>query len=150
MLARFGLWTIQNEGYESANCIFFCRSNKEHIQLAPHESYQFLFCLSQKTSELSLATTIGRLDMCARCSKKDRQLHFALDCRVWQSAFGEQGRLQTSQLTRVAPSYGDLRLLIDRIPGQVRLKQLFLVQCRVLNCRFVHILDRSYCIYCLQ
>ncbi|KAI6217558.1 Transcription factor BTF3 [Aphelenchoides fujianensis] len=97
------------------------KSSKQSIQLNPQDIYQFLFCLSPKLAEHSYAqfrgeSAIGNLDI------------------RWRTQMGEPGRLQTSQLTRVAPSYGDLRLLIEKIPGEVRLKELFQVECRVLNC----------------
>ncbi|KAI6218692.1 Transcription factor BTF3 [Aphelenchoides fujianensis] len=97
------------------------KSSKQSIQLNQQDIYQFLFCLSPKLAEHSYAqlrgvSAIGNLDI------------------RWRTQMGEPGRLQTSQLTRVAPSYGDLWLLIEKIPGEVRLKELFQVECRVLNC----------------
>lgn len=92
----------------------------EHIYLQSREVHQFLFCMTPNTAVHSLAefrgvTSIGKLDM------------------SWRTLMGEPGRLQTSPLTRVAPSYGDLRLLIDSIPGSVRKHEPFKVACRVLN-----------------
>ncbi|KAI6214333.1 hypothetical protein M3Y94_00255100 [Aphelenchoides besseyi] len=97
------------------------KTNKRSIQLNQHDIYQFLFCLSPNLADHSYAqfrgvSTIGNLDI------------------RWRTQMGEPGRLQTSQLTRVAPSYGDLRLLVEKIPGQVQLKELFHVDCRVMNC----------------
>ncbi|KAI6175929.1 hypothetical protein M3Y97_00743900 [Aphelenchoides bicaudatus] len=98
------------------------KDRQTSIQLNPQDIYQFLFCLSPNTSEFSLTqfcgvSPIGKLDI------------------SWRSSLGEAGRLQTSQLSKTTPTYGgDLRLIIDKVPGQVQLKQLFQVECRVLNC----------------
>jgi hypothetical protein len=92
------------------------RNQSNDVQLNPQDIYQYLFCLSPNTTDHSL-NLIGKLDI------------------SWRSSFGEPGRLQTSQLTRTVPNYGDLRLLIGKIPGKVDLKQLFQIECRVLNCR---------------
>ncbi|CAD5226643.1 unnamed protein product [Bursaphelenchus xylophilus] len=91
------------------------------IHLNSGEVHQYLFCLTPNTTDHSLAdfrgvTAIGKLDM------------------SWRTMMGEPGRLQTSPLTRVSPSYGDIRLLIESIPGKIELHNLFTVRCKVLNC----------------
>ncbi|CAD5219074.1 unnamed protein product [Bursaphelenchus okinawaensis] len=91
------------------------------IHLDSGEVHQYLFCLSPNTSDHCFSdfrgvTTIGKLDM------------------SWRTTMGEPGRLQTSPLTRVSPSYGDIRLLIESIPGTVQKHNLFSVKCKVLNC----------------
>lgn len=89
--------------------------------LNPQEVHQFLFCMTPNTSEHALAefrgvSTIGKLDM------------------SWRTMMGEPGRLQTSALTRVNPTYGDIRLLVESIPGKVQKHELFKLKCKVLNC----------------
>ncbi|RZC40656.1 trafficking protein particle complex subunit 13 [Asbolus verrucosus] len=79
--------------------------------LQPQAVCQFLYCLSpsEKLSadlkSLSGATNIGKLDI------------------VWRSNLGERGRLQTSQLQRMGPDYGDIRLSIIELPNFVVLEE---------------------------
>lgn len=61
------------------------------------------------------ATQIGKLDI------------------VWRSNIGERGRLQTSQLHRMAPDYGDLRVTTKEIPMEVLLEQMIEFKCHVIN-----------------
>ncbi|KAF0298761.1 Trafficking protein particle complex subunit 13 [Amphibalanus amphitrite] len=90
--------------------------------LGPQDSRQYLFCLRPRP-ELRLAsakqlkgvTNMGKLDI------------------TWRTNLGERGRLQTSQLQRMAPTYGDLRLTIEDIPSVVALDQTFTFTCRVHN-----------------
>jgi len=86
----------------------------------PQDTRQYLYCLSPKP-EFSLndyrgVTSIGKLDM------------------VWRTSMGERGRLQTSQLQRMAPGYGDLRLTVEKIPATVKLQETFEIVCRLHNC----------------
>ncbi|EFA07324.1 trafficking protein particle complex subunit 13 [Tribolium castaneum] len=89
--------------------------------LNPQAVCQFLYCLSpnEKLSSdlksLSGATNIGKLDI------------------VWRSNLGERGRLQTSQLQRMGPDYGDIRLSITELPNFVVLEELFAFKCRLVN-----------------
>lgn len=89
--------------------------------LQPQASRQFLYCLAPQaslTSDLRLltgATNIGKLDI------------------VWRSNLGERGRLQTSQLQRMAPDYGDIRLSIQELPNIVHLEEAFTLKCRIIN-----------------
>ncbi|XP_054278638.1 trafficking protein particle complex subunit 13-like [Macrosteles quadrilineatus] len=84
-------------------------------------SRQFLYCLRPQASLtedlklLSGATNIGKLDI------------------VWRSNLGERGRLQTSQLQRMAPEYGDMRLSVQELPNIVQLEEPFDFQCRIIN-----------------
>ncbi|XP_013786738.1 trafficking protein particle complex subunit 13-like isoform X2 [Limulus polyphemus] len=89
--------------------------------LNPLDSRQYLFCLTPRAESegdkklLKGVTSIGKLDI------------------VWRSSMGERGRLQTSQLERMAPGYGDIRLVIEEIPSMVTLEKAFLIGCRVWN-----------------
>ncbi|XP_049831882.1 trafficking protein particle complex subunit 13 isoform X1 [Schistocerca gregaria] len=89
--------------------------------LQPQASRQFLYCLAPQpslTSDLRLlagATNIGKLDI------------------VWRSNLGERGRLQTSQLQRMAPDYGDIRLSVQELPNIVVLEEAFTIVCRIIN-----------------
>jgi len=53
---------------------------------------------------------------------------------VWKSGIGEVGHLQTSQLERMPPSYGDIKLTIERIPSKVKHKSKFNITFRIINC----------------
>jgi len=53
---------------------------------------------------------------------------------IWLSGYGERGHLQTSQLERMAPSYGDLKLIIEQIPSKVAMKTKFTIIFRLINC----------------
>ncbi|KAL3211298.1 hypothetical protein MRX96_036527 [Rhipicephalus microplus] len=96
--------------------------------LNPHDTRQYLFSLSPRmpsseTSEpvaqpekrRSGVTSIGKLDI------------------VWRSAMGERGRLQTSQLERIAPGYEDIKLTIESAPSTVNLEEPFEIACSVMN-----------------
>lgn len=89
--------------------------------LQPQSISQYLYCLTPNeklTSDLkslSGATNIGKLDI------------------VWRSNLGEKGRLQTSQLQRMGPDYGDIRLSITELPNFVILEELFTFKCKLLN-----------------
>ncbi|XP_078038449.1 trafficking protein particle complex subunit 13 [Augochlora pura] len=84
-------------------------------------SRQYLYCLKPQSTLLKdpkmmhNATNIGKLDI------------------VWRSNLGERGRLQTSQLQRMAPEYGDLRVTIKNIPLKVYLEQSLKFDCRIIN-----------------
>lgn len=89
--------------------------------LNPLDSCQYLFCLTPKPETqaniklLKGVTSIGKLDI------------------VWRTSMGERGRLQTSQLERMAPGYGEIRLNVEEIPSIVQLEKSFTVGCRVIN-----------------
>ncbi|XP_076619714.1 trafficking protein particle complex subunit 13 [Colletes latitarsis] len=84
-------------------------------------SRQYLYCLKPQLTLLKdpkmmhNATNIGKLDI------------------VWRSNLGERGRLQTSQLQRMAPEYGDLRVTIKDIPLEVYLEQTVNFKCHIIN-----------------
>ncbi|KAE8738212.1 hypothetical protein FOCC_FOCC016318 [Frankliniella occidentalis] len=89
--------------------------------LQSQSSRQFLYCLAPQPSLtvdcrlLSGATNIGKLDM------------------VWRSNLGERGRLQTSQLQRMAPDYRDIRLSVQEVPNIVILEEAFSFACKIIN-----------------
>ncbi|XP_006622195.1 trafficking protein particle complex subunit 13 [Apis dorsata] len=84
-------------------------------------SRQYLYCLKPQISLLKdpkmmhNATNIGKLDI------------------VWRSNLGERGRLQTSQLQRMAPEYGDIRVTMKNIPLTVYLEQMMNFNCHIIN-----------------
>lgn len=86
------------------------------------DTRQYLYCLTPKPEvikELKVlkgVTNIGKLDI------------------VWKTNMGERGRLQTSQLQRVAPGYGDIRVTVEKVPDTVLLENTFEVVCRITNC----------------
>lgn len=89
--------------------------------LQPQATCQFLYCLtpdpklSSDLKSLSGATNIGKLDI------------------VWRSNLGEKGRLQTSQLQRMGPDYGDIRLSVIELPNFVILEKPFTFKCKLAN-----------------
>nr|CAH7719047.1 unnamed protein product [Callosobruchus chinensis] len=89
--------------------------------LQPQAVCQFLYCLAPNeklSSDLKLlsgATNIGKLDI------------------VWRSNLGEKGRLQTSQLQRMSPDYGDIRMSVVELPNFVILEDLFTFKCKLMN-----------------
>ncbi|CAN8010707.1 unnamed protein product [Ixodes pacificus] len=95
--------------------------------LNPHDTRQYLFSLSPRVADAAAApaasekrsrsgiTSIGKLDI------------------VWRSVMGERGRLQTSQLERIAPGYEDIRLTVDSAPSSVNLEEPFEITCLVTN-----------------
>ena len=79
--------------------------------LQPMDTRQYLYCLkpkkefAEKAGIIKGVTVIGKLDI------------------VWKTNLGERGRLQTSQLQRMAPGYGDVRLSLEAIPDTVNLEE---------------------------
>ncbi|GAB6022120.1 hypothetical protein CHUAL_006262 [Chamberlinius hualienensis] len=96
----------------------FGRVNCIHQQ----DSRQFLYCLTPRKELLSNpkalkgGTNIGKLDI------------------VWRNSMGDRGRLQTSQLQRMAPGYGDIRLTVQQLTNVVVIQQHFSFTCRIINC----------------
>uniref|UniRef100_UPI00359014D8 trafficking protein particle complex subunit 13 isoform X1 n=1 Tax=Myxine glutinosa TaxID=7769 RepID=UPI00359014D8 len=90
--------------------------------LGPNETRQYLYRLQAlpkalgRTGGVRGITAIGKLDI------------------VWRTNLGERGRLQTSQLQRVAPGYGDVHLQLESIPDTVDIEAPFSVHCKVTNC----------------
>uniref|UniRef100_A0A8C1VHB8 Trafficking protein particle complex subunit 13 n=1 Tax=Cyprinus carpio TaxID=7962 RepID=A0A8C1VHB8_CYPCA len=90
--------------------------------LQPLDTRQYLYCLkpkpefAEKAGVIKGVTVIGKLDI------------------VWKTNLGERGRLQTSQLQRMAPGYGDVRLSLELIPDTVSLEEPFDITCKITNC----------------
>ena len=67
------------------------------------DSWQYLFCLrprpEQNNKNLKLVTNIGKLDI------------------VWRTSLCDKGRLQTSQLQRLPPNTGEIRLTFLQAPS---------------------------------
>uniref|UniRef100_A0A4W4FES3 Trafficking protein particle complex subunit 13 n=1 Tax=Electrophorus electricus TaxID=8005 RepID=A0A4W4FES3_ELEEL len=90
--------------------------------LQPMDTRQYLYCLkpkpefAEKAGVIKGVTVIGKLDI------------------VWKTNLGERGRLQTSQLQRMAPGYGDVRLSLELIPDTVSLEEPFDIICKITNC----------------
>nr|KAG5705877.1 hypothetical protein BaRGS_030767 [Batillaria attramentaria] len=90
--------------------------------LSSNDTRQYLYCLAPRpelyseNKVLKGVTNIGKLDI------------------VWKTNMGEKGRLQTSQLQRVAPGYGDIRLTVESVPDTVTLETTFNIVCRITNC----------------
>uniref|UniRef100_A0A3B3C8G9 Trafficking protein particle complex subunit 13 n=1 Tax=Oryzias melastigma TaxID=30732 RepID=A0A3B3C8G9_ORYME len=90
--------------------------------LQPMDTRQYLYCLkpkaeyAEKAGVIKGVTMIGKLDI------------------VWRTNLGERGRLQTSQLQRMAPGYGDIRLSLEMIPDTVNLEEPFDIVCKITNC----------------
>ena len=86
---------------------------------------QFLYCLKPReearlnAAALRGASNIGKLDL------------------VWRTGLGDRGRLQTSQLQRMAPAYGDIRLTVEQLDNPVELHKVFPLVCRISNTRQV-------------
>ncbi|XP_033117078.1 trafficking protein particle complex subunit 13-like isoform X2 [Anneissia japonica] len=90
--------------------------------LNPMDVRQYLYCLTAKQHPGALkvilkgVSNIGKLDI------------------VWRTNLGERGRLQTSQLERVAPGYGDVRLAINEVPDGVQIEKPFNFKCQITSC----------------
>uniref|UniRef100_A0A7D9NKA0 Trafficking protein particle complex subunit 13 n=1 Tax=Xenopus tropicalis TaxID=8364 RepID=A0A7D9NKA0_XENTR len=99
-----------------------CSTFGTKTYLQPLDTRQYLYCLkpkpefAEKAGVIKGVTVIGKLDI------------------VWKTNLGERGRLQTSQLQRMAPGYGDVRLSIETIPDTVRLEEPFDITCKITNC----------------
>uniref|UniRef100_A0A2K6EIB9 Trafficking protein particle complex subunit 13 n=1 Tax=Propithecus coquereli TaxID=379532 RepID=A0A2K6EIB9_PROCO len=72
--------------------------------------------LQKKAGIIKGVTVIGKLDI------------------VWKTNLNERGRLQTSQLQRMAPGYGDVRLSLEAIPDTVNLEEPSHITCKITNC----------------
>ncbi|XP_041085228.1 trafficking protein particle complex subunit 13 isoform X1 [Polyodon spathula] len=97
--------------------------------LQPMDTRQYLYCLkpkpefAEKAGVIKGVTVIGKLDI------------------VWKTNLGERGRLQTSQLQRMAPGYGDVRLSLELIPDTVNLEEPFDITCKITNCSSERTMD---------
>uniref|UniRef100_A0A803JK96 Trafficking protein particle complex subunit 13 n=1 Tax=Xenopus tropicalis TaxID=8364 RepID=A0A803JK96_XENTR len=106
-----------------------CSTFGTKTYLQPLDTRQYLYCLkpkpefAEKAGVIKGVTVIGKLDI------------------VWKTNLGERGRLQTSQLQRMAPGYGDVRLSIETIPDTVRLEEPFDITCKITNCSSERTMD---------
>ncbi|XP_070599382.1 trafficking protein particle complex subunit 13 isoform X5 [Erythrolamprus reginae] len=97
--------------------------------LQPMDTRQYLYCLkpkqefSEKAGVIKGVTVVGKLDI------------------VWKTNLGERGRLQTSQLQRMAPGYGDVRLSLETMPDTVSLEEPFNITCKITNCSSERTMD---------
>lgn len=87
--------------------------------LQPQASCQYMYCLTPQPNsdlkQLAAAKNMGKLDI------------------VWRSNLGERGRLQTSQLQRMPPDYGDIRVSFESLPSKIPLEVPFEFKCKVIN-----------------
>jgi len=89
--------------------------------LQPQDSRQYLFCLTPRSDlkltykQLKGTTNIGKLDI------------------IWRTNLGDRGRLQTSQLQRLAPNHGDIRFNVESVPSTVCLYKSFKMTCCIFN-----------------
>ncbi len=80
-----------------------------------------MFCLTPKGDArrnhklLKSVTNIGKLDI------------------VWRTNLGDRGRLQTSQLQRLAPQHGEVRVAVEEAPAHVVTGVPFNIAARVVN-----------------
>ncbi|KAI9557246.1 hypothetical protein GHT06_017069 [Daphnia sinensis] len=87
----------------------------------PGEIRQYLHCLKPKQDVrgnlrlLRGESNIGKLDL------------------TWRTTIGDRGRLQTSQLQRMVPNYGDVRLTIQELPNPVKLYEAIGFVCKITN-----------------
>ncbi|XP_045031668.1 trafficking protein particle complex subunit 13 isoform X1 [Daphnia magna] len=100
----------------------------------PGEIRQYLHCLKPKQDVrgnlrlLRGESNIGKLDL------------------TWRTTIGDRGRLQTSQLQRMVPNYGDVRLTIQELPNPVKLYEAISFVCKITNTRMkrLYSLERRF------
>jgi len=87
--------------------------------LQVQDSWQYLFCLRPRpehnNKNLKLVTNIGKLDI------------------VWRTGLCDRGRLQTSQLQRLPPNSGEVRLTFLQAPSYALLDTPFPLTLRLEN-----------------
>ncbi|XP_027046406.1 trafficking protein particle complex subunit 13-like [Pocillopora damicornis] len=84
----------------------------------PNDTRQYLYRLApvaNMSKNVKVANVVGKLDI------------------VWRTAFGERGRLQTSQLQRVAPPVLDIKMSVIQIPDAVLVEKRFPVKLSLRN-----------------
>lgn len=84
----------------------------------PNDTRQYLYRLApvaNTSKNIKVANVVGKLDI------------------VWRTAFGERGRLQTSQLQRVAPPVLDIKMSVVQIPDAVLVERRFPVKLALRN-----------------
>jgi hypothetical protein len=89
--------------------------------LQSQDSWQYLFCLQPRPDQttnnknIKAVTNIGKLDI------------------VWRSSLCDRGRLQTSQLQRLAPNLGDIKLTFISVPSLALLNTPVPLTVRITN-----------------
>ena len=91
--------------------------------LQSQDSWQFLFCLQPRPETATSggrtaaksATNIGKLDI------------------VWRTSLCDRGRLQTSQLQRLPPNVGDIKLAFLTVPSVAMVNSPVPVSVRISN-----------------
>ncbi|XP_064134065.1 trafficking protein particle complex subunit 13-like [Loxodonta africana] len=86
------------------------------------EGRQYLYHLQLKQEFIEKASTIRGLTKMGK-----------LDI-VWKRDLGEMALLQTIQLEREAPGYGNMKLSLETIPDTVILEEPFHITCKITNC----------------
>ncbi|KAG3272267.1 trafficking protein particle complex subunit 13 [Ictidomys tridecemlineatus] len=79
-----------------------------HLQLKPE--------YSEKASTIRGLMEMGKLDI------------------LWKRNLGEMAILQTIQLEREAPFYGNIKLSLEKIPDTVIMEEPFHITCKITNC----------------
>lgn len=90
----------------------------ERQYLNSKDTRQYLFKLTPKDENdpsLRTNTALGKLDV------------------MWRTNFGEQGRLQTSQLSRKTPPVRDIEVKVVEAPGEVRCGAGFTIKLTIKN-----------------
>ncbi|XP_033636886.1 trafficking protein particle complex subunit 13-like isoform X2 [Asterias rubens] len=110
--------TIETNGVSNSESTF-----GNFTYLNPLDTRQYLYCLkakplpgTDKPAVIKGVSNIGKLDI------------------VWKTSMGERGRLQTSQLQRMAPGYGDVKLNVTSIPDSITIEKPFQIKCRITSC----------------
>ncbi|XP_027629333.1 trafficking protein particle complex subunit 13-like [Tupaia chinensis] len=107
--------TVNHDGEDE--CTFGTRTF-----LQSNEGRQYLYHLwlkqefSEKASIIRGVTEMGKLNI------------------VWKRNLGEMAMLETIQLKREAPGYGNMRLSLETIPDTAVLEEPFYIICKITNC----------------
>uniref|UniRef100_A0A8D3AK48 Trafficking protein particle complex subunit 13 n=1 Tax=Scophthalmus maximus TaxID=52904 RepID=A0A8D3AK48_SCOMX len=104
---------VKTKFYNAETDEVFLEAQIQNITTSP----MFMEKVSLEPSMMYNHILIPRLGRCPTCSP-------------WT----HRGRLQTSQLQRMAPGYGDIRLSLEMIPDTVNLEEPFDIICKITNC----------------
>ncbi|XP_032705618.1 trafficking protein particle complex subunit 13-like [Lontra canadensis] len=107
--------TINQAGEDE--CTFGTRT---FLQSMEERQYLYYLKLKQEFSEkagiIRGLTEMGKLDI------------------IWKRNLGEMAMLQTIQLEREAPVYGNMKLSLEKIPDTVIIEEPFHITCKIMNC----------------
>ncbi|XP_012905966.1 trafficking protein particle complex subunit 13-like [Mustela nigripes] len=107
--------TINQAGEDE--CTFGTRT---FLQSMEERQYLYYLKLKQEFSEkagiIKGLTEMGKLDI------------------IWKRNLGEMAMLQTIQLERKAPVYGNMKLSLEKIPDTVIIEEPFHIICKIMNC----------------